>query len=92
MAIVVTLEVPGMTKEQYDRSVSQFGNEVKHAKGFIAHCSGAIEGGYYVTEMWQSQEDWERWMRETVMPAAGELGIQPSPPTIREAQLVMTAS
>jgi heme-degrading monooxygenase HmoA len=91
MAIVVTIEVPGMTKEQYDQSVTQFGNGVKHATGFIAHGSGAIEGGYFVTEIWETQEDWERWMRENVMPAAGELGIQPSPPTIREAETVLTA-
>jgi heme-degrading monooxygenase HmoA len=92
MAIVVTLEVPDMTEAQYEKSVKQFSDAVKHAQGFIAHSSGASETGYFVTEIWASQEDWERWMREAIMPSAQDLGIQPSPPTIRQAETVITAA
>ncbi len=92
MAIVVTVEVPGMTKEQYEQSRAKLGVAVKHAPGFIAHASGAMEGGYFLTEIWQSQEDWERWVREAMTPAAEGLGVQPAPPQVRQAELVLTSS
>ena len=92
MAIVVTIEVPGMTQAQYEQSRAKLGDAVKHAPGFIAHASGAMDGGYFVTEIWQTQEDWERWVRDAMMPAAEGFDFQPSPPQVRRAELVLTSA
>ncbi len=80
MAIVMHVEVKGMgaTKEEVETFTGLVLDRIKTFPGFIAHASGPIEGGYYVTEFWESQEAHERWAREEVEPAMLRLsGGQP---------------
>jgi hypothetical protein len=90
MAILVQIDAPGMTQAAYEGSMIELGARVRQAPGFICHVSGPTEGGYYVTEAWETREDWERWMRETIQPAAESLGIPPVEPQVREASNVIT--
>jgi len=51
MAIEMRTEVQGMTAEQIQDFVAQVVMpKIKTFPGFIAHASGATEGGCYVTE------------------------------------------
>lgn len=56
-------------------------NQLKATPGFIAHASGPIAGGYQVTEIWESQEASERWVREVIMPIMQQIGVTQPPPT-----------
>jgi hypothetical protein len=40
MAVLVTADVSGQTKEKYDRMLDVLAPELRRAKGFIAHGAG----------------------------------------------------
>jgi heme-degrading monooxygenase HmoA len=84
MPIVIRAKVPGMTREQYNGMSDRMLQLIKTKKGFIAHAGTAIPGGWEVTEMWESQDAFDDWMKNTVMPAAKAAGIET--PVIEVAQ------
>ena len=82
MAIMMHEEVPGMTGNQFDEIFGPLVDRLKTFPGFISNVSGPIPGGYQVTELWETQEAHERWLREVIIPAMQEAGISlPLPPT-----------
>jgi len=66
-----------MSQELYERMISGLTPKLKAAPGFIAHAGASIPGGWEVTEIWESLEAHENWMKETVMPAAQAGGMAP---------------
>jgi hypothetical protein len=58
-----------MTQEQYVGMATGLFPLLKKSPGFIAHAGGPIPGGWQVTEIWESQEQHDAWMKGTVMPA-----------------------
>ena len=68
MAVVAIADIPGMTREQYDKVASIVKpEEIRHAGGLL-HISGATETGWRVIEVWESREAQERFVREKVLP------------------------
>ena len=57
MAVLITADVPGQTKEAYDQMLNVLGPILRTAKGFIAHGAGPGHDGWKVFEVWESQED-----------------------------------
>jgi hypothetical protein len=89
MAVLITDEIPGMTQEMYERVHAGLDEPTRRARGFILHAAGPIEGGWQVTELWESQEDrdafFDKYVRPTLPPGA------PSPhTTIRQIHTVAT--
>ena len=81
MAVLMRTELQGVTVEQVEPLVAQVLGQIKAFPGFIAQAAGPIPGGYQVTEVWETQEAHERWVREVVGPlAAQQLGITEIPP------------
>lgn len=60
--------LPGVTQEQYDSMHQVFGPLAARAPGFVAHIAGPADGGWYMTEVWESKADHERFMNEHVYP------------------------
>src|SRR5204863_522149 len=48
-------------------------------EGLILHSAGPGEQGYYVYDIWESQEAFERFMEEKLGPALGEVMGGPPP-------------
>jgi hypothetical protein len=77
---------PGVTKEQYDQvNVEMFGQAAPSLdqlpEGLIMHSAGPAEGGWYVYDVWESQEASQQFMESTLMPAVkAVMGDQPPPP------------
>jgi len=80
MAIEMRQELPGLTREQAAAIAAEVNGRAKTAPGFIAHASGPIPGGYHVTELWESQEAFERFSAEVIAPLMQRLGVQLSGP------------
>ena len=59
----VRLEMDGVTQEQYDAIHAQLAPLGAEEPGFVAHIAGPTQGGWYVTEVWNSKADWERFMQ-----------------------------
>jgi hypothetical protein len=68
MAILVSSKVAGQTKEGYDGVLTAVRESIKKAPGFIMQCAHPAEGGWYVTEIWESKKDADRWFAEYIVP------------------------
>jgi hypothetical protein len=49
-------------------------------KGLILHTGGTSERGVHSLDVWESNEDAERFFTERMMPALQELGVEGGPP------------
>jgi hypothetical protein len=90
MAVVLLAEIRGMTKAQYDQAIAQVGEPLRQAPGFVAHAAGPMESGYRVTEIWSSREECERFLQQTIMPMAQQVGIPAFEPQFLPIDNVLT--
>jgi hypothetical protein len=82
MAIVMFLELPGVTTEQYDKlneAMGIAGPEDEH-EGLISHICATTDTGLLICDVWRSQEDLDDFQANTLGPAAAKLGVPPGPP------------
>lgn len=69
-----------MTSQMAESLVPPLLARLKSYPGFISHASGPIPGGYQVIEVWESPETHQQWVREVVVPAMQQAGLnQPLP-------------
>lgn len=76
MTIVSTLDIPGLTPDEYRRIVDHIKVETNPAKGIYLHLAARIEGGYRITEVWSSRDGFDAFIQDMLYPAAQALGIQ----------------
>ncbi|MFI8828748.1 hypothetical protein [Streptomyces sp. NPDC053431] len=95
MAIIVTFDFPNAGQELYDAVIDR----VTDGRGFtrfadlpnaglISHAAGPVDGGFRVTEIWESQEALETHA-ETFGPVLADLGHSDVQPTIIPAHNVV---
>jgi heme-degrading monooxygenase HmoA len=93
MPIEIRSEIPGMTREMYEQAVPQIEAKLKGRPGFIAHLAGPLDGsGYRVVEFWESEEQFNRWIQEEILPLAQKVGIPPFQPKILPGDKAFTRS
>lgn len=84
MAYAVVHQFPGGTKEQYEASIRAVHPDDGRSlpDGQIFHVAGPSSDGWTITAVHESQESWERFRDETLMPTmrAGIEGGFPTPP------------
>lgn len=69
MAVLVTAEVPGQTKEGYDGMLAGgLGDAVRHAKGFIMHVAAETADVWRIIEVWDTAEDANQFFAKFVHP------------------------
>jgi hypothetical protein len=82
MTVLMRQNVPGMTTDQFDALFTPLLDQIGTFPGFIANASGPMPGGYQVSEVWESQDAHERWVREVIAPIMQRAGMnQPLPPS-----------
>ncbi|MFI6978568.1 hypothetical protein ACIBSV_08200 [Embleya sp. NPDC050154] len=97
MAIVVILEMPGMTQAMYEASADKVtggrGPVEKPADwpvpGLISHTSAATPEGWFVADVWESEEAFERFS-EIIIPILRDLGVPDVQPRIYPVFTVVT--
>jgi hypothetical protein len=64
----MTAYIPGGTQEMIDgmRPVLDL---LRITHGFTVHANGPVSGGWRVTEVWDSQAEFEAWFESNVKPA-----------------------
>jgi hypothetical protein len=45
--------------------------------GLVAHFGAPAESGWQVVEIWESQDAWDRFRKDTLIPAAQDMGAPP---------------
>ena len=69
MAYLVTHFWPGATMEQYKTTVGALWPPNGLPDGEIWHAAGATEGGVLIAAVWESEEHFDRFLTDTVMPS-----------------------
>jgi hypothetical protein len=79
MAVATIIDNPQGSEEIYERLREVIGLE--GPAGGIAHLAGPNpDGGWRVIEVWESEEDAQRFLEERLRPAAEAVGAPPPPP------------
>lgn len=77
--VVMMVDNPRGSAELYDRLVGRLG--LDRPAGGIVHLAGpGPNGGWRVIEVWESQQEAIRFLRERFAPALHEAGVTGPPP------------
>jgi hypothetical protein len=86
MAVCLVIDIPGGQLEQYNavmRKLEESGGQLGEGQTF--HCAGATQDGFTVVDVWNSREDFDRFMQGRLGQAIQEVG--PPQPKVREIPL-----
>jgi hypothetical protein len=81
MSVVVSAVSPGLTAEMYEAVTSMVMPGDRLPDGCELHIGGPVEQGWRVITVWESQEAFDRFRKERLLPTIRELAGGESPPT-----------
>jgi hypothetical protein len=88
VAVGIIMEFEGFKPENYDAVAQQINWPQNWPEGLTFHVAGSSEDGMRIVEIWDSREQHDRWMQDTIQPAiqavAGEHGRAAPPPRFTE--------
>ena len=81
VAVGVQMDFNGTTLEQYDEIVKQMGFEAQGAgpPGSLFHWVTKTDDGIRVTDVWETQEDFDKFAEEKIGPVTQAVGIEAKP-------------
>ena len=81
MAVVVQVDYPGMTLEQYDELVETLGllPGGPPPRGVLFHSAMKIDGGIRIFDAWESPEALQEFQGNTIGPVLNKLGVTETP-------------
>lgn len=85
MAVVLILDFPGVTKDQYDRVVEKMELGGRLPEGGMFHAAGSHEGGWRVIDVWEELPQFERFRDEKIAPISASEGVPP--PSMRMVEV-----
>jgi heme-degrading monooxygenase HmoA len=89
MTIMMTSDMPGTTQGDYEQLAAALLPVLQAADGFIAPAAGPVDGGYQVTELWESEAAHSAWFAAHVARAMPP-GATPPIITIRRITKIAT--
>jgi hypothetical protein len=83
MPVAVVMDFEGGTPDQYDQIIELMGfrSGGPGAPGGLVHWATVTDAGLRVTDVWQDQQQFERFAEQQIGPFAKQAGI-PAPPMI----------
>jgi hypothetical protein len=76
MMYVTTIDVIGLSASEYRAVLDKMGVETNPAANIFLHLTAPIEGGYRITEIWDSTEAFEEFLQKRLTPANEALEIK----------------
>ncbi|HXX93848.1 MAG TPA: hypothetical protein VEN81_09450, partial [Planctomycetota bacterium] len=64
MAVTIIVELPGMDEKAYDSVMKEMGMDKKPGKwpkGIRSHVAGKTPEGWFVVDVWDSEEDFAKF-------------------------------
>jgi hypothetical protein len=88
MAVAVVMEFEGGTLQQYDQVIEKMGFHPAGpgAPGGLFHWVTKTDDGIRVTDVWESQQQYEEFGQNTIGPITQEVGV-PGPPKVTYHQV-----
>ena len=75
MLFVTTLDVNGLTPEEYRAVLDEMGVETHPAAGIFLHLTTPTDFGYRIVEIWDSKEGFEEFLEKRLGPASKAIGL-----------------
>lgn len=79
MAIAIVADFPGGSQDRYDAVIADLDLEREPADGLIVHAAGPIEGGWRVIDVWESQQEADRFVQGRLQQALERAGATDPP-------------
>jgi hypothetical protein len=77
MAVGIRVTLPGVTQAQFDEVNKHLNADGDAPSGLIFHSSGPIDGGWGVTDFWESRAAFDTYFGSRVQAAvASDVGVQ----------------
>jgi hypothetical protein len=79
MAVAIIMDFPGGTLEQYDQVIGKMGLEPggDTPDGALFHWVAQTPEGLRVVDVWETQEEFDKFAAEQIGPYSQEAGLQP---------------
>ena len=75
MTVVTTIDIYGMSPEEYRAVMDKLGVERRPEPGIYLHATIATDFGYRVVEIWDRREGFEDFLKNRLAPTTKSLGI-----------------
>ena len=75
MTVVTTLDITGMSPEEYRAVLDYMGAETQPAAGIYLHVTYQTDFGYRIIEIWDRKEGFDEFLEKRLAPATKALGI-----------------
>ena len=79
MPIVMIMTWKGITRDQYEAAKKQVNWEGNVPKGARFHVAAFDSNGIRVTDIWDTADDFNNFVKNRLMPGAKQVGIQGEP-------------
>jgi hypothetical protein len=66
MAVGIRISLPGVGVEEFDRIDAGVNVRGEHPDGLIFSCSGPVDGGWRVLDVWESRAQFDTFIAERV--------------------------
>jgi hypothetical protein len=73
MSVVVVTEIEGADQSFYDQVNARVVPEDHLPEGCVVHIAGPIDGGWRVITVWDSEEQFQQFRTEKLIPAVQEV-------------------
>jgi hypothetical protein len=77
MAVTVTIDIAGGTAPLYEQVIAEVFPDGKLPEGWLVHIAGPTENGWRVVNVVPSQDQFETFARERLLPATQRVGDPP---------------
>lgn len=74
--LVQTYEYPGVTRDQYEGAFAKLELGGSLPEGCLVHIAGEMPGGWRIVEVWETQEDFDRFHQEILRHAHAAHGME----------------
>ena len=64
MSVAFVAELPGMTTEIYDRVMENLNFSSDKPEGLISHYASKTPDGLFIFDVWEKEQDWQRFADE----------------------------
>ncbi len=77
--IVMYMKWSGVTKDHYESIKKAINWEKEKPKGAVFHIASFDKSGMRVTDVWESEKDFNDFAQKRIMPAVRKMGIRNEP-------------
>ena len=79
MAVAMSMHWPGLTSDQYDAVMAKLGLDANPAGGCRPACATVTDDGIEVFDVWQTEQAFNGFLEQRLLPVVSELGITGEP-------------